>query len=177
MKYAFLTSEARLCLHRWHTERWVKYTHTLIERTSYKRRIKLHQRGDGVEEPFGGRSAREWSSRNNMGNRSQRMHCLRNHPSMLLILGWLWKRNGCEFTTYLSVCIVESLTRVGAPFIRFITHTYSFLNFQPVHKNTRLLAGSFKHFIRYNFTSRFQIDQLIFAPVVFAYRGFCICRM
>lgn len=35
--------------------------------------------------------------------------------------GCLWKRNGCEFTTYLSVCIVGSLTRVGVPFIRFRT--------------------------------------------------------
>lgn len=30
-------------------------------------------------------------------------------------------RSGCEFTTYLSVCIVGSVTRVGAPFIRFNT--------------------------------------------------------
>lgn len=33
--------------------------------------------------------------------------------------GWLWKRNGCEFTTYLSVYIVESLTRNNVSFIRF----------------------------------------------------------
>lgn len=33
--------------------------------------------------------------------------------------GWLWKRNGCEFTTYLSVYIVESLTRTDVSFIRF----------------------------------------------------------